>query len=174
MLPSQFPPEPPSKSPPLPSEQRPLAYEQQYLCPICRHGQLTSLTLMDAFACDFCRHIFTANLTEQLLRVEDSSQPMAWRWNGRTWQSLLQLDSDLTWLVWLFCLGLAVLPPAIVWLPVHTFPPLEGSPAAWLPGVWVILTLVVHGIMSLWLLGEHYQWAPYLAWKVRLRQWLWS
>ncbi len=67
-------------------ERRSLNFHETYICPVCRHGQIAELTLMDAFACNFCRHIFTANLREQSIHVEDSSQPMTWRWNGRNWQ----------------------------------------------------------------------------------------
>ena len=34
-------------------EWRDLNYQDTYICPVCRHGQIAALTLMDAFACDF-------------------------------------------------------------------------------------------------------------------------
>ncbi|MBD0269899.1 MAG: hypothetical protein ICV77_16605, partial [Cyanobacteria bacterium Co-bin8] len=40
-----------------------------YLCPVCRHGQIEAMTLMDAFACNFCRHIFEVNLEQQTVQV---------------------------------------------------------------------------------------------------------
>jgi hypothetical protein len=153
------------------STNRPLSYDDTYLCPICRHGELRALVLMDAFGCDFCRHIFTANLSAQILRAEDSSPPMNWRWNGLNWQSVLQGDGDLSTLVWLFSLGIVVLPPLLVWLPLHTFPPAAGSRGSWLPTVWLLLTALLHGAGGSWLMAEHHQWAPYIGLKARWRRW---
>ncbi len=159
----------PSQSQQLAAE-RPLSYDEPYLCPVCRHGQISSLVLMDAFACNFCRHIFTANLTEQTVQVVDSSQPMSWRWNGRNWRLAYQLnDSNLTVLIWLIGAVLVILPSALVWLSAYTFPPLPGSPWAWFPMVWVGCTLLTHLLMVLWLLAEYYQFSPYISSKVRLQ-----
>jgi len=144
-------------------------YQGQYECPICRHGQISELTLMDAFACNFCRHIFTANLADQSVQVVDSSQPMSWRWNGRNWQTAYRDDVNLTLVIWLIGGVLVALPSAIVWLSAHTFPPLPGSPWAWFPMVWVACTFVVHFSLVLWLLIEHYQLPFYISMKIRLR-----
>lgn len=151
------------------SERRTLSYQESYLCPVCRHGQISAIALMDAFSCNFCRHIFTADLPNQSVRVEDSSQPMSWRWNGHSWQTLYQLDVDLTAVVWLVGLVLVLLPPTLIWLSSHTFPPLHGSAWYWFPSVWIGLTFVLHlGFVS-WLLAEHYQFPLYVACKVRLQ-----
>jgi hypothetical protein len=148
---------------------RPLSYHDSYLCPVCRHGQLSAMTLMDAFACNFCRHIFVANLTEQSLRVEDSSQPTVWRWSGYGWQSAYPIQPEIRLILWLISGLLMVLPAAIVWLSFYTFPPLEDSPLAWLPFAWFCLTLGLHGGMIVWLLLEQYQVPFYVAWRVRLQ-----
>ncbi len=147
-----------------------LAYHNTYLCPVCRHGQITALCMMDAFACDFCRHIFTANLAAQTLRVEDSVQPMVWRWNGRRWQSANQGDVDLTITVWVLSVTLALLPSLLVWLPSHIFPPAAGSRGHWVPGLWLGLTFAIHGMMALWLLVEHYQLPGYVMVRLRLQE----
>ncbi len=151
-------------------DRRSLNYQENYICPVCRHGQITALTLMDAFACDFCRHIFTANLSEQSIHVEDSSQPMTWRWNGHNWKAANQLDTDLTIVIWLVGVALVFLPPALIWLPSHTFPPLQGSAWAWFPSVWIGLTFGAHLTFVAWLLAEHYQVPFYITYKVRLRE----
>ncbi|MBD2077744.1 hypothetical protein H6F86_28425 [Phormidium sp. FACHB-592] len=151
-------------------DRRSLNYQETYICPVCRHGQITALTLMDAFACDFCRHIFTANLSEQSIHVEDSSQPMTWRWNGHNWKAANQLDTDLTIVIWLVGVALVLLPPALIWLPSHTFPPLQGSTWAWFPSVWIGLTFGAHLTFVAWLLTEHYQVPFYITYKVRLRE----
>ncbi|NET32981.1 MAG: DUF2396 family protein [Cyanothece sp. SIO1E1] len=147
-----------------------LNYDGVYLCPVCRHGHIAALTLMDAFACSFCGHIFTANLQEQSLQVVDSSQPMAWRWNGRTWRLAYQDDLNLTFVIWAVGAALAILPPVLVWLSAHTFPPLPGSTGSWLPLVWIGLTFSLHLTLVLWLVAEHYQFPAYVSAKVQLRQ----
>lgn len=151
------------------SDRRSLTYQETYICPVCRHGQIAALTLMDAFACDFCRHIFTANLLEQSIHVEDSSQPMTWRWNGLNWKAANQLDMDLTIVVWLVGVALVLLPPALIWLSSHTFPPMQGSTWAWFPSVWIGLTFLAHFTFVAWLLAEHYQLPFYVTYKIRLR-----
>lgn len=149
-----------------------LNYQDTYLCPICRHGKISAITLMDAFACNFCRHIFTANLTSQTIQVEDSSYPMTWRWTGRNWQSANQIDVDLTIVIWLVGTALVVLPPMLIWLSSHTFPPLPGSAWYWFPTIWMSLAFCLHFVFVAWLLMEHYQLPLYVACKVRLNSWL--
>lgn len=143
-----------------------LTYQGTYLCPVCRHGHISGLTLMDAFACNFCRHIFTANLQDQSVQVVDSSQPMAWRWTGRRWQVAYQDDPNLTFVIWAVGSLLVVLPFSIVWLATYTFPPLPGSAWAWFPTVWASCTLFVHLFMVTWVMVEHYQFPAYIAGKV--------
>jgi hypothetical protein len=153
------------------SSQRPLNYQDSYLCPICRRGHISALTLMDAFACNFCRHIFTANLREQSVHVEDSSQPMAWRWNGRTWQAANQPDRDLTAIIWLVGSTLMVMPPTLIWLSYHIFPPLGGSTWQQFPLIWVGITFACHFLLVAWLLAEHHQIPFYVALKVLWQRW---
>jgi hypothetical protein len=151
--------------------QRLLSYQDVYLCPICRRGKIEALTLMDAFACNFCRHIFTANLREQSVHVEDSSQPMTWRWTGRTWQAANQPDRDLTTIIWLVGSTLMIMPPTLIWLTYHIFPPLDGSTWQQFPMVWVGVTFTLHFLLVAWLLAEHHQVPFYIMWKVRWQQW---
>lgn len=154
------------------SDRRNLDYQQTYVCPICRHGQISAIALMDAFSCNFCRHIFTANLSDQLVRVEDSSQPMTWRWNGRNWQAANPINVDLTITIWLVGALLVLLPPGLIWLSSHTFPPMRGSGWYWFPTVWIGLTFSFHFLFVAWLLVEHYQVPVYVAFKIRLQDWL--
>lgn len=153
-------------------DRRSLNEHQAYPCPICRHGQIEALTLMDAFACNFCRHIFTANFKEQTVHVEDSSQPMTWRWSGRTWHPANQTDLDLTLVIWLVGVSLVILPPGLIWFSSYLFPPLDGSSGAWLPTFWIALTFLCHFCFVAWLMIEHYQLPFYIACKVWLRRWL--
>ncbi len=152
------------------SEKRQLCLQDSYICPVCRHGQIAELTLMDAFACNFCRHIFTANLTTQSIQVVDSSQPMAWRWNGWRWQSVYQQDRNLTLVLGVVGVVLLVLPSGLIWLSAHTFPPLPGSKGAWFPAVWLGCTFFAHLLIVSWLAVEYYQLPLYVTAKIRLRQ----
>jgi rubredoxin len=151
------------------SDRRLLSYQDSFVCPVCRHGEISAITLMDAFACNFCRHIFTANLKDQSIRVEDSSQPMSWRWNGTSWQSANSLDTDLTILIWLIGLALVILPPTLVGLSSYTFPPTPGSIWYWFPIIWVSLAFMSHLSFVSWVLAEHYQFPFYVTFKIRLR-----
>ncbi|MBE9032142.1 hypothetical protein IQ266_20595 [filamentous cyanobacterium LEGE 11480] len=147
-----------------------MTFNDEYECPICRHGKLAGITLMDAYACSFCRHIFTANLSEQIVRVEDSSTPMAWRWSGKRWRSVQSTNADLTLVVWICCIAVIVLPPVVVWVPAQIFPPLEGSKGAWFPNAWFVAIVVAHLTIGGWLLSEHYQWRPYVMLRDRMQR----
>lgn len=160
-------PQPPNRRQPS-LNQRSLNFEDHYRCPLCRHGEIAALPLMDAFSCNFCRHIFTANLKDQTVCVEDSSQKTTWRWNGLTWQLGNEEAIELTWAIRIGSVLLVLLPPLIIWLPSYIFPPLDGSNLDWLPNAWVWLTFFVHLGMVSWLLVEYYQFPPYVALKVRL------
>lgn len=149
---------------------RPLDLHAHYLCPVCRHGTLSELALMDAFACDFCRHILTVNLEQQTVQIADSSQPMVWHWDGRNWRSRLSRDPGVTVFIWVMGGVMAIAPPLLVWLSVYTFPPLPGSPWAWVPGVWAGCTLVLHLLLFGWLVAEHYQFPVYVRTKLWLRR----
>jgi ribosomal protein L37AE/L43A len=148
-----------------------LNYSDRYRCPLCQHGTLSSLVLMDVFACDFCRHMFTANLENQVLRVEDSLQNLAWRWNGQRWLGIGQGDGDLSGIMWFFCLGLMIFPALLVGLPMLIFEPLPGSAASWFPQFWFVATLLVHLGLGGWPLMEYHQFSPYIAAKTRFRIW---
>ncbi len=149
-------------------KRRRLEMDGSYICPVCRHGHLEAIVLMDAYSCHFCRHIFTVDLVEQTVRVEDSAQPASWRWTGIKWQAANRADVDLTIAVWVLSAIITILPPTLIWLSSHTFPPLEGSGWSWFPTVWITLSFSIHFLMVAWLLVEHYQLPVYVALKVRL------
>ncbi|PSN20663.1 hypothetical protein C7271_01155 [filamentous cyanobacterium CCP5] len=149
---------------------RPLQLVGHYICPACRNGDLTSMVLMDAFACSFCRHIFEANLDQQTLHVVDSSQPLGWRWLGHRWQPLHQQDG-VAMILGLVGALLLVLPAGLIAGSAYVFPPLEGSPGASVPVVWATVTLAAHGVLVLWLVAERYQLPLYVTTRVWLRRW---
>jgi rubredoxin len=150
------------------TESRRLALDGNYICPVCRHGTLSAIVLMDAYSCHFCRHIFTANLLDQTVRVEDSSQPTTWRWTGTKWQATNQVDVDLTITIWFVGALITLLPPTLVWVSTHTFPPMEGSDWYWFPTVWIVLSFLIHFGMVAWLLVEQSQLPAYVTLKIRL------
>ncbi|MEA5448941.1 hypothetical protein VB780_10205 [Leptolyngbya sp. CCNP1308] len=141
-----------------------------YECPVCRHGQIQPMALMDAYACSFCRHIFEVNLEQQTVHVVDSVQPMGWRWQGWRWQPLYQSRGDITLTLWLIGLALVILPAGIVALGGYIFPPLEATAGMNWSMVWALGTLAAHSAMVGWLIAEHHQFPIYVMAKIRLQR----
>lgn len=140
---------------------------ETYDCPVCRHGQIQAMTLMDTFACNFCRHILEVNLEQQTVHIVDGVQPMGWRWLGRRWQPIYQGSRDLTITLWVAGLVLVIFPAGIIALGAYLFPPLEASDGVQWSLVWATATLVAHTLMVGWLIAEHYQFPPYVLAKIR-------
>jgi len=132
-------------------------YQSEYPCPVCRLGQIKVLPLMDAMACDFCNHIFTANLEKQQLQMPSRQPPLTWRWNGRNWTGAQLENMELSWVYWLAAAALVLLPTALIGLTVYAFPPTPGTPLSWLPRVWVWLAFLSHLTIIGWLVIEFYQ-----------------
>lgn len=151
-----------------PSPPAQLRYEGRYRCPVCYYGELTGMTLMDSFGCSFCRHIFTADLQTQILRLADGSQALSWRWDGKRWRSSQIADTNLGLTLISLGTALVVLPTALVALAVYLFPPLPDTPGAWIPLTWIGLTGLSHLAMVLWLAGEAYQFSLYRTLQVQL------
>lgn len=144
-----------------------LRFDETYRCPACGSGELSAIAMMDVFACDFCRHMFTANLESQSVQLADSLQMKAWQWNGWKWHTAAQrADTDAV-LMWVFGSVLTVTPVALIAMSNYMFPPLEGSS---FPMMWTGLTLTSHAVISGWLLAEYYQWPWYLSGRIRLQR----
>jgi hypothetical protein len=125
--------------------------------------------MTEAFSCNFCRHIFTANIEENTVRVEDSSQPLNWRWNGRSWQAVHRDDLDLTLVLWIIGIVLFFCPAFLAYTICQSIhPPLATLTSL----IWTTLTLLSHTTLVLWLLAEHYHFAPYVSAKAQFRTWL--
>lgn len=142
---------------------------EAFPCPICRQGTIEAIVLTDAFACQFCRHILSANLLEQQVQVVDSSQPLTWVWNGQSWRLVRGENAqELSALVFFIAAVLIILPAGLVWLSGALFPPLtpaEGMPFSTL---WAVITFGAHLSFVLWLIGEYYQIPLYIAAKIRI------
>jgi hypothetical protein len=134
----------------------------EYFCPVCRHGKISSMLLMETFSCNFCQHIFTTNFDKQLLKMADSQLPLTWYWNGKTWKGIHRDGVDVSWSYLAIALGFVFFPTAIVACGFYLFPPLPDSPLSWLPVVWSILTFLVHLSFLLWLIVEYYQFPIFL------------
>lgn len=134
-----------------------LSYQDAYPCPVCRLGQIESLALMDALACNFCQHIFTANLEKQQLQMADRQPPLTWSWNGRAWVGAHLKGVDLGWGYVLTAALLIILPPTLIGLAAYTFPTTPSSTLFWLPALWTVLAFLSHLAIVGWLVIEFYQ-----------------
>jgi hypothetical protein len=158
----------PSNLPPL---KQPLDFSHRYPCPVCRHGDLEGLFLVDAFSCGFCRHIFTVDSTYQHLCLEDTAQLLQWRWTGDRWvssRSVLTEDSRL--LLWGLSLALVLLPTALVWLSNYILPPLPSQDGTSFPLLWTGLTFFSHASIVGYFCLEYYQIPVYLILKLYVQR----
>jgi rubredoxin len=146
----------------------------EYSCPVCRHGKVSEMLLMETFACNFCQHIFTANFEKQLLKMADSQLPLTWYWNGKGWKGIQREGSEIGWAYLIFALGFVFIPTGIIALGTYLFPPLSGSSLSWLPFCWIILTFCAHLSFIIWLIIEYYQFPIFLYIRALKRKLLWS
>lgn len=133
-----------------------LNYYSAYYCPVCRHGEITTLPLMEAFSCNFCHHIFTANLDKQAITIVDSQLPLTWYWTGTRWRNIRSVTT-FQWGYRLLALGFIILPTLIIGTGAYLFPRLPDSPLSWFPWFWTGLTFICHLSCLLWLVLEYYQ-----------------
>lgn len=135
-----------------------LNLNETYPCPVCRSRELTALPLMeDTFSCQFCQHLFQADFSQQLLTMMDSEIPLSWYWNGKRWSSPQRKGIELGWGYVVAAIIFLFLPPLLVGTGAYLFPPVPGTPLAWLPTAWTVLTLLTHFGILLWLIIEYYQ-----------------
>jgi hypothetical protein len=149
----------------------PLSYHGAYRCPVCRYGELSNLAMMDAFGCNFCSRIFTANLDQNAISLADSLPPITWHWNGRQWQGLPRAGVEFGWEIGIAAIAIITLPTLLVGLGAYIFPPIPGSSLSWVPAFWTVATFFGHLTIVLWLMVEYYQFPVLLflkAWQRRL------
>lgn len=133
-----------------------------YPCPVCRHGEITAMPLMDAFACNFCQHIFTTNFDKQVLKMVDSQLPLSWYWNGKNWKGIQREGAEFGWGYVVAGTIFVFFPTSIIALGAYLFPPLPNSPLSWLPLAWIVLTFLSHLFCLVWLVIEYYQFPIFL------------
>ena len=141
----------------------------EYPCPVCRHGKVNRMALMEAFACNFCQHIFTTNFEKQLMKMADSQLPLTWYWNGKNWKGIQREGTDIGWGYVIIGLAFVAFPTGIIGLGTYLFPPLPDSPLSWLPLFWAILTFIAHLSCLVLLVIEYYQ-LPILLYMRALRR----
>ncbi len=150
-----------------------LSIEEVYTCPVCYHGQISAITLMDAFACNFCNHIFTVDLVKQSLKIADSSSPLSWRWNGKKWKAD-HPQVEWSWVIQLLAVGFVLLPTILIGLSAYFFPPIPGTPLCWLPIFWTGLTFLSHLTIIVNIVIDYYQFPVKLYFKALGRNlWFW-
>lgn len=129
-------------------------YQGTYPCPVCRLGQIEALPLMDAMACNSCRHIFTATLEKQRLFMADRQPSSIWWWNGRTWVGTHVEGMKLGWGYLLIAATFVLLPPTLIGLSAYFLLETPGTSKSWVPGVWTGLTFLSHlGIIGCAVVG---------------------
>ena len=129
----------------------------EYPCPVCRHGKVTQMIMMETFACSFCQHIFTTNYDKQLLKMADSQLPLTWYWNGKNWKGIQREGVEIGWSYLLCGLAFVALPTTIVAFSAYLVPPLPDSPLSWFPIFWAFLTFFTHLFCLILLIVEYYQ-----------------
>ena len=134
----------------------------EYFCPVCRHGKVSEMPMMETFACNFCQHIFTTNFDKQLLKMADSQLPLTWYWNGKTWKGIHREGVEVSWSYFIVALGFVLLPTSIVASGMYLFPPSEDSLMSWMPLAWTIITFCAHLACIIWLVIEYYQFPIFL------------
>ena len=134
----------------------------EYSCPVCRHGKVSEMLMMEAFSCNFCQHIFTTNFEKQLLKMADSQLPLTWYWNGKTWKGIHREGVEIGWSYVIVALAFVLLPTAIVSSGMYLFPASPDSLLSWVPLAWTIITFCAHLFCVLWLIIEYYQFPIFL------------
>lgn len=134
-----------------------LNFNSAYPCPVCRLGKIRTMPLMEALACDFCSHIFEANLEKQQILMVSRQPALIWRWNGKRWVEAHLEGIEFGWGYILAAIALVALPTALIGLTTYAFPPIPGTPLYWIPYAWAGLTFLSHLGIVVWLMIEIYQ-----------------
>ncbi|MEB3339560.1 hypothetical protein [Okeania sp.] len=147
--------------------------EEVYNCPVCYHGEISAITLMDAFSCNFCHHIFSADMEKQSLKIADSSSPLSWKWNGKKWKAD-HPQAEWNWMIQLLAVGFVLLPTMLIGLSAYFFTPIPGTPLCWLPIFWTVLTFLSHLVIIINIVVDYYQFPVKLYLKALGRNlWFW-
>lgn len=147
--------------------------QEVYPCPICHVGKIATMPLMEAMACECCRHIFTADYKNQQLQMADRQPPLMWRWDGKNWSERQLKDVELGWGYWLGAIALVILPTTLIGITIYARPPVAGSALSWFPVFWTGLTFCLHLGIIVWLVIEFLDF-PLWAYLNRKLQSIWT
>ena len=60
--------------------------DRSYPCPVCRRGELYSITLTDAWGCQDCQEIFEQKTPNTIQKLSAPYPYQAiWQWTGKSW-----------------------------------------------------------------------------------------
>lgn len=129
--------------------------QEVYPCPACRLGQIQTMPLMEAMACDACQHIFTIDPERQRLSTVDFSSPLAWYWNGRNWIGSHVVNVKLSWNHYIIAIAFVMLPPSLVGFSAYwAWARTANASLPLLSIVWMGLTFLMHlSLISLSVIG---------------------
>jgi hypothetical protein len=118
---------------------------QEYPSPCCRRGQLTPITLTEAFGCSKCHQIFVIGEGGFLLEKLSTTYPYkkAWRWTGRQWVIVTPGLSE-NYLPVLLGIILVLLG---IWVPLALRAPPTSSAALW--AIMALLLAILPALMVL-------------------------
>lgn len=134
-----------------------LNFPEDYPCPVCRIGKITSIPLMEAVACDFCHEIFTVNLELKQIKMPSRQPPLVWKWNGFKWNQAQLEGVELGWGYVVAAIAFVIFPTTIIGIGAYYFPPHPDLPLSWIPTIWTLLTFLLHLAIMVWIFIEVYQ-----------------
>ena len=71
----------------LREDQTRLDPDKTYPCPVCRRGELTPITLTEAWGCDVCQEIFEQKAPDAIKKLTSPYPRQAiWQWSGKNWE----------------------------------------------------------------------------------------
>lgn len=138
-------------------------------CPICRHGAIAEMPMMESLGCNFCNHIFVIekepNSMRQVMRMADTVSTLRWVWNGKCWENAN--EAQLLTSRWLAIAGilLVLVPTLITSLAANLFPTEPDLPLSWFPKFWAITTFFGHLFVVLSIAQDYIQFPFPVYWR---------
>ncbi|TAF07141.1 MAG: hypothetical protein EAZ77_10675 [Nostocales cyanobacterium] len=134
-----------------------LNFQEDYPCPVCRVGKISTMPLMEAMFCDFCQEIFTVNLETQQIKMPSRQPPLVWQWNGVKWNQAQLEGMELGWGYVFAAIAFVIFPTTLIGIGAYYFPPNPHVPLSWVPYIWTFLTFSLHLSIMIWIFIEVYQ-----------------
>jgi hypothetical protein len=121
-------------------------FNNEYPCPCRRRGQLTAITLTEAFGCNRCQRIFVVEDSGYVLEELSTTYPYkkAWRWSGNAW-SVVHPKMGESYLP--VALGI-IFVLVVIWLPLALR---LANTSSWIAWVMLAVLLALLPALMLWL-----------------------